>query len=175
MKHLLLVTLLCPFLASAADALKPLDVKLGLWESTTTSQASGMPPYPKEAMAKLTPEQRARIEAAMKAEQAKGPQSHTTKSCLTAEQLKSMMGFGDDEKMSCKRTVLRSNSRFQDLQFNCGQGGVAMNGEMHIEAADSGNVKGTAQFNSAGGGNTMVGKMTFTAHWLGTDCGSLKK
>ena len=175
MKPLLLITLICPFLASAADPLTPLDVKLGLWESTTTSQSSGMPPIPEAALARLTPEQRAKMEAAIKAQQAKRPQSHTRKSCLTADELKSMMGFGDDQKNSCKRTVLRSNARIQDLHFDCGQAGMATGGDMHIEATDSENVKGTIQINAAGGGNSMASKTSFTAHWLSSDCGALKK
>src|SRR5271170_8464285 len=44
----------------AADEIQPLDVKLGLWETTWTSQSAGQVPIPPEAMANLTPEQRAK-------------------------------------------------------------------------------------------------------------------
>jgi hypothetical protein len=45
--------------AWAADNVQPLDVKLGLWESTTTMEHSGAPPIPAEVLARLSPEQRA--------------------------------------------------------------------------------------------------------------------
>jgi hypothetical protein len=46
----------------AADAIK-LDVKLGLWETTNTFQTSGMPQVniPPDALARMTPEQRAKV------------------------------------------------------------------------------------------------------------------
>ena len=46
-------------LAHAADSIK-LNVKPGLWEFSSAGQANGMPPIPDEALARLTPEQRAR-------------------------------------------------------------------------------------------------------------------
>ena len=60
MKNVSLLTLallLYPLASWSADELKPLDVKPGLWETTMTSQMSGMPPIPPEALARLTPEQ----------------------------------------------------------------------------------------------------------------------
>ncbi|HTE88846.1 MAG TPA: hypothetical protein VK639_07845 [Terriglobales bacterium] len=51
----------------AADKLQPLNVKTGLWETTTTRITSGEIPIPAEMLARLTPEQRAKMEARMKA------------------------------------------------------------------------------------------------------------
>lgn len=44
--------------APAADN-TPLKVKPGLWEMTSDSERSGAPPIPPEALAKMSPEQRA--------------------------------------------------------------------------------------------------------------------
>ena len=49
----------------AADKLTPLNIKEGLWEMTVTHSMTGMPAIPPETLAKMPPEQRARIEAAM--------------------------------------------------------------------------------------------------------------
>jgi hypothetical protein len=38
----------------------PLDVKTGLWESTTVMNMGGLPPIPQEMLDKMTPEQKAR-------------------------------------------------------------------------------------------------------------------
>jgi hypothetical protein len=35
------VAAFCPFISYATDTIRPLDVKLGLWESSTTSEMSG--------------------------------------------------------------------------------------------------------------------------------------
>ena len=42
--------------------IQPLNVKPGLWETTATYKRSGASPIPSEALAKLNPEQRARLE-----------------------------------------------------------------------------------------------------------------
>ena len=48
-------------LAATTVTAAPLDVKLGLWESTVTTEASGAPPMD---LSSLTPEQKARVKAA---------------------------------------------------------------------------------------------------------------
>src|SRR5271167_782538 len=53
----------------AADNISPLNAKEGLWEVTVTHSMSGMPAppnIPPDALAKLPPDQRARIEGMMK-------------------------------------------------------------------------------------------------------------
>ena len=49
---------------------QPLDVKTGQWESTMTGQTTGMPPIPDDVLNRMTPEQRAKIQAAMQAREA---------------------------------------------------------------------------------------------------------
>jgi hypothetical protein len=49
-------------LAQAADFVRP-NIKLGLWEVTNNPQVSGQIPIPEDQLAKLSPEQRAKIEA----------------------------------------------------------------------------------------------------------------
>jgi hypothetical protein len=159
----------------AADNVTPLDVKLGLWESKSTSQTSGAPPIPESMLKSLSPEQRAKFEAMAKAREAKGPQSHTQQTCVTKEMLTKALDFGGKEQENCTSTVLRSSSRAQDVRFTCTYGNMKGNGEFHIQAADSEHVTGTTTVTSEGGGNAMNVKASFTAHWVSADCGALKK
>src|SRR5690348_1514873 len=69
----------------AADPV-PMDVKTGEWETTTTTKISGfqIPPLPEEQLARMPPDQRARLEAIMK--QATN-RTTTVKGCLKKEDL----------------------------------------------------------------------------------------
>jgi hypothetical protein len=68
--------------------------------------------------------------------------------------------------------------------------GMKSTGTIHMEAIDSEHVNGTSQMDAAGGRNNMNVKIrraatrehrkcalsgSFTAHWLGSDCGAMKK
>ncbi len=70
----------------AAD-MTPMNVKTGQCESTITSETSGQLPIPQEMLDKLTPEQRAKMEAAMKARGGQGDCTTTYKRCVTNEDL----------------------------------------------------------------------------------------
>jgi hypothetical protein len=161
------VVLTCASAAFPADKIQPLDVKLGQWETTTTSQVSGAPPIPADAMARLTPEQRARMEAAMN----RAPHTQTRKSCLKKEDLEKGATFGQDRK-NCARTVLTSTSSKMDVRLQCDEGdGMKTNATLKVEALNSENVKGAVEAESSGGGNKMNMKSNFTAKWLGPVCG----
>ncbi len=157
----------------AANTVQPLDVKLGLWETTTVSQVSGMPPISPEMMARMTPEQKAKMEAMMKQRQAQGPQTHTTKKCVTKEDL-GKGGWFDKEDQDCTKTVLTSTSHKLDVKLECTKGGGKQSGTLHIEAMDSGNVKGTMQMSATNGTNTMNVNSTMSSKWLGSACGDVE-
>ena len=80
----------------AADTITPLDVKLGQWESTMTSETTGLPPIPQELLDRLPPEQRAKMEERLKANASKGPKTTVNKSCLKKEDLDKALSFGSD-------------------------------------------------------------------------------
>ena len=82
------VALLWPAITLPAQDIRPLDAKVGLWESSTTTEMSGrampaMPQIPEAALARMTPEQRAKMEAMMKSRAGGTPM--TTKVCITKE------------------------------------------------------------------------------------------
>lgn len=170
------VILLAP-LASWADDIKPLDVKLGLWESTMTNQMSGMPPIPEEVLARLSPDQRAKMEAAMKARGAAGAQPRVTKSCLTKDTLAKAMTFGSEDNGACKRTVISSSSSKEEIRFECtdARTNVKSTGNLHLEALNSENIKGASQMSSGDGTHNMNMQISFSSKWLSADCGDVGK
>ncbi len=174
-KLTLAITLLLPLACLAADDFKPLDVKPGLWETTITTQAKGIPPAPPEIMAKLTPEQRARTEAAAKARGGVGQQTRLMKSCLTADDLKKPFAINDDAHAACKRTVVSSSGTKEDVHFECTKGQVRSVGDIHVEAVSPESTKGSSQYSSGDGAHKMDAKVTFTGRWLGADCGAFTK
>lgn len=169
---LLALILLCASSAWAADKVN-LNVKLGLWEVTTTSTMSGMPPIPADALAKLSPEQRAQFEQSMKGTMSGTPKTSTRKSCETKEKFDKQTMFNDKDK-SCTHTILTSTSTTLETRMHCSMEGTTSDGTMRIDAITPENVKGAVDMNTAGSGQNMKMKMNFTARWLGADCGSVK-
>ena len=175
MRKLILLSAIClgaELLLTAGGQYQPLNVKTGLWETSWTSSFSGRPPIPTEMLEKMTPEQRARFEAAMNRMASQAPKSRTTKSCLTKEKLDSDP-FSEKDK-SCTETVLASTGSKMEVREVCTHENAKTDVTVHIEAADSEHVKGTVKSNTSGGGNTMNVNGTFTSKWLGSACGDTK-
>lgn len=147
----------------------PLDVKLGLWETTTQTNISGQLPVSPDQMANLTPEQRARIEQAMKASSGK---PMTYKSCLTKEKLD--RGYGFDNHKECRHNLVTSNAHNIEVQMSCTEKqGEKINVLVKVEAVSSTDVKGTTHMTMEGGGRTMSSDGSLTSKWISSDCGSV--
>jgi len=157
----------------AADTVQPLDVKLGLWESTSTMERSGAPPIPDEVLARLTPEQRAKIEERAKASAQQGPKTTTRKNCVKKEDLDKAMAFGNDDK-TCHRTVLASSSSKLEFRMECGAGTMKSNGTVRIEVVSADHVKGSIQMNIGEGTRSMKMNSTIESKWLGPVCEASK-
>ncbi len=144
------------------------NVKTGLWETTVTVERSGVPPIPAEVLARLTPEQRARLE------ERTGGKATVRKHCLKREELDKPLAFGNDEKekSSCNRTIVTSSRSKQEFRIECTSGGMKQNGTVRIEAVDSENVKGSTQMSVANGTHTMNVNATFNGKWIGAACES---
>jgi hypothetical protein len=95
MKPRILLCLIAAGLPALASADK-IDVKTGLWETTSTMDMTGIPRMPAiqpETLAKMPPEQRARIEA-MTARSITAGSDRKSQSCLTEKELEH--GFKPD-------------------------------------------------------------------------------
>lgn len=173
-------TLRLAFLAVVAFALalalprpaaaQKLDVKMGLWEATTTSQMAGAPPID---TSKLSPEQRAKMEAAMAASMKMAAKPHTFKHCLTKEKMGK--GLFQQEKDNCKQTVITDTSTELAFKFVCAGGdGETTTGEWHFQATSPESVKGTGHMTFGKGGQSMTSTSDITAKWMADSCGNVK-
>ena len=158
--------------AWAADNVAPLDVKPGQWETTVTIARNGAPPIPPDVLAKMSPEQRAMIEARMKAGMNLGPQTHVAKHCVTREDMARAFAPNED-KQSCTRTVLSSTSSSQDFRVDCASSGMTAIG--HIEAVDSEHLRGKVKSTTTQSGQTTTSETTIFSKWLGAACPEKKQ
>jgi hypothetical protein len=160
-------------LPCAAAGGEALDVKLGLWETTSTVEMTGLPPIPPQALANMPPEQRAQMEAMMKSVGAQGPRTVTDKSCVTKESLQDAFKVEEKGDASCKRTIVNQTRTQQDVHIECpGEG--QRSGDFHLTAVNNENITGNMQMAGSGGGNTMNMNMQMSGKWLGADCGKVK-
>jgi len=162
------LTILCCSTLWAAD-LHALDVKTGEWETTVTGQMTGVPSIPPEALARLTPEHRAKVESAMGA---RGAKPLVSTHCTTNETLKQAWNTGQITK-TCTTSLTTSSSTKQEVHMECNQNGTKTTGTVKVEAVDSEHIRGSFQMTAAGdaaGGHAMSMNYTFTSKWLGAAC-----
>jgi hypothetical protein len=165
-RMLLVLTFAAGFAAWAADY-HPLDIKPGQWETTITTDMNGPPPVPPEVLARLTPEQRAKIE-----ERTKSLSGRTTthKGCLTKEKLDKPQLFGNEQK-SCTYNIKTSTSNAQEIQVECANEKMKSNGTVRIQALDSENVKASVHMTMTFGDKTSEINSSWTSKWVGETCG----
>ncbi|HJT69802.1 MAG TPA: DUF3617 domain-containing protein [Terriglobales bacterium] len=151
-----------------------LNVKPGLWEQTLNVKVSGEAPLPPEALSRLTPEQRARMEERMKANSAAHTRTTTEKHCLTEEELRKHEFLGSGEGKECTSTITTSTSTTAKGTISCETQGITMTGALEIIAPDPEHANGSWHATSNGGGHTMNVDSTFSSKWLGSSCGDVK-
>jgi hypothetical protein len=157
--------------AWAGDKFEALKVKPGLWETTSTITRDGEMPIPAEFLSQMSPEQRANLEARMKANSAQNTKSRTYKSCETKEKLQ-QAPFIDVKECSLK--IMRSTSRKAELKISCQSEGVKSSGDMLVEALSPEIVKGAGHMTVRGGDHSMNMNTTLSSKWLGSSCGEVK-
>lgn len=160
----------------AADKITPLHVKLGLWENTVTHSMTGMPAMPAippDTLAKMPPEQRARIEAMMKQGGMGGPATNVSKYCITQEKIDKQTAF-DVTQQTCTRTIVSSTGSRLEMKIHCEQKQAISDGTVVVEATSDESTKGTVHLVTNAAGRNMNVDMTFSSKYLGPDCGDVK-
>jgi hypothetical protein len=151
------------------QAAEPMDLRLGLWETTVTTNMSGSP-MPEAALKQMSPEQRARLEAMMKSREAQGPKSHTTRSCLTKEKLnRPFEKQGETGNNKCTNTVVKATRTVQEYKIQC-TGPDAHSGVMHMEAQSPERFRSTVKMSSP----RSTINVELNGRWVGADCGKEK-
>lgn len=150
-------------MAGLAWAAEPLNIKPGLWEMSTTTQMSGamMPP---DILARMPPEQRARMEAMLK-QRGVGPgaKPNINKTCVTREDLlRGSVRAEREQDKNCQYRVVTQTATHMETHFHC-TGDPARDGEMKMEAVSPDEFKGAIQVSTPNGKvNVML-----HGHWLG--------
>jgi len=163
------IALSCSFAAWAAD----FDIRPGLWEMTTTVQVSGMPPIPN--LDQMSPEQRARIEAAMKG--VAGAHTNTNKSCVTKEGIEQAIAKANSNRgASCAPKITNMTASQVDMHIDCTQasGQGKTSGDINITRVDPEHIKGSGSMKSGNSARTMDMKWTMTGAFVSSDCGNVK-
>lgn len=155
-----------PALASAAS----LNLKPGLWQIHSNMKRSGTPPIPDSVLAKLSPEQRTKLEAALKARLEKQPSESVTKTCITKEQLAKKIPMDPAARnKACKSTLVKSSSSMQMIHVVC-SGPQSVVGDWTVQAIDSKSMMGTIDMKISAGTKTMTMNGKFDGKWLQASC-----
>lgn len=157
----------------AQEKVTPLNVKTGLWQSTTTIAVIGTLGLPPEMEAKLTPEQKARIEAARSHSAAGQPHTTTHKGCVKQEDLtRDPFNAGrNNEQMTCKENLVRSTSSDADVELTCSDPrGNTSDFRITFHAIDQEHVTGTGHGNVNMYGHTMKSDWKMQSQWIQASC-----
>jgi uncharacterized protein DUF3617 len=158
-------------LVQAAEYTKP-NIKPGLWEVTVTPKMSGEMPIPDDQLAKMTPDQRAKIEAMMKGA---GSKPHVYKDCMTPEKI--AKGFemerGADEQ-ACKRNVISSTASELTLHDECNHTNRKTVSDVHFEFKSGTQLSGKLHIVTTASGKSMTVDSTVEGKFVTVSCGAVK-
>jgi len=148
------------------------NARAGLWENASTTIVEvGLPPN--VPTAKLSPEERAKIERGLAPWGGK-PVTTSERMCMSAETLDvwDRYGTGTGAAADCKRTVLQQTPQRLKMALVCGGG--TSTGDADFTAVGTDRVVGkiTMLTKSERGDSKLNVQME--SRWVGADCGSLK-
>lgn len=149
-----------PLLASAAEQL---NVKPGLWEITSVTRMSGVPPLPRELMDKMTPQQRAEMAA-----EASAPSKDTSRECITQKDLERPFQSASTE--DCKQTIVTTTRTSQKARLVC-SGEHQGSGMLRIATPTPETMNGTLDLKVGEGADAFTIKGQLSGRWLDADCG----
>jgi hypothetical protein len=154
--------------AVTAGSAEKLNVKLGLWEMTSLTRMSGMPPLPKEVMDKMTPQQRAEMIARIKEAQAEEPEPEVSSECITQEDLDKPFASADTE--NCTQTIVRTTRNTQEIRLAC-TGKTKGSGLFRVTTPTPETMTGELDQKVGEGTEVMSINGKIKGRWLGADCG----
>lgn len=168
----LLLAVVC--VAQAADYVKP-NIKPGLWEVRHTPQVKGEMPIPEDQLAKMTPQQRQRVQAAMKAGMSNAAKPHVYKECMTPEKIARALDLDrGSQDSSCKRAIVTSSPSELRLHDDCTRPDGKSVTDVHVRIEGTTRLTGTVDVVMSSGGKTMAVNSKLSGKWLSTDCGAVK-
>lgn len=146
------------------------NVKTGAWEITTTTTSTGSV-LPAEALAKMPPEQRAKIEQAMQARSGK-PTTRVDKHCVAQKDLDEDRLFESTNDSHCTRRVVTKSATRIVLEQTCAAP-QASKATITIEAQSPDSFTTTVDMARTGGDWKM--HLDSRGRWLGASCAGIEK
>jgi len=167
-------SLLLAFCCLAGAAVRAQDlpatppVKMGLWESSITSNIGGIT-IPPEVAAKLQ---------AMGRQVPGGPHTTVTQSCMTKEEwAKSIEKMNNSKETQCTYTNKSFTSSKFSFDMSCtSERGSVFTGHFEMLVDDPEHTHGSAHMKGEGGpnGQPMTIDTTLSSHYVSGDCGDVK-
>jgi hypothetical protein len=167
MAGLTLVGIFCGGLVAQPNRMKP-----GLWEATSLinmGDATSM--IPEDRLAKMTPEQRAQIQAMVKQSVA-SPMA--TKLCYTKEQIEKGLNYNLERAGTCTSKTISSTGARQVSEISCDNGRTKTTGTVTMESTDPEHYTGLVQMKTTMNGQNRDMTVKLTGKWLASDCGDVK-
>ncbi len=154
----------------------PITLKLrpGLWEMTSQGENSGALPMPAEALARLPPDRRAKMEAALAASRARAAKPHVSRQCITAESLQRGIDLDEKRGRDCQERVISSSSSDMDIQVECKGPRLTSSGNVHFTATGAERLNGTINMKISDGAQNMTMRRVIEGRWIAADCGGVK-
>jgi hypothetical protein len=155
--------------ASFAADVTPLDVKAGEWETTMVMQGAGpaAAAIRPETLARMSPEQRAQMEAALK--EAGKPTTSVARKCIKKEDLSQPLALGPS-RPNCKANLVSSSRTKQEVHMECAEKGATSVGTVHVEAANPETIKFDMQITTTLNGRSSTITSNATSKWIGATC-----
>jgi hypothetical protein len=142
-------------------------MKTGLWQETMVTTTTGTMALPPELAAKMTPEQLAKLQAAVT--NGGAPRTITYKKCVTKDDL--TKDPFSDPKEKCTWEKLTSDGSKGEAKGTCSlndMGKMDINFKWELPGSDT--LKGTGTMAVTMNGHTMTSNATLTGKWLGATC-----
>jgi hypothetical protein len=162
----LLPLAVCAALPFAAGGQDRLDIRTGTWEITATTHMSGTP-LSNEMLSKMTPEQRAEVQAAMREEAAKGPQTEVSRECITPEEVERPFASADLE--NCTQQIVRTTRTTQEARLQC-TGEYKGSGLLRVTASNPQTMTATLELSAGDGPTPFTIKAQMKGRWLAAAC-----
>lgn len=154
----------------AAQAQTPLPIRAGLWQVRIESEVNGQKaPDMAERMKSMTPETRAKMEAAMKQRGMDPASNGGTKACYSGEMIE--RGRLSELTGGCKIDFGSRSSTSWKWHYSCPQLATEGDSEAIFSSPENYVVKSSSVTN---GSKARTSTTTITAKWLAADCGDLK-
>ena|SRR5882672_6965034 len=148
-----------------------LNAKTGAWQLTVTTLTSGNP-LPADVLAKMPPDERAKVEEAMKARAGK-PSTETFKTCITQADLnQNRMIRSEDDDSNCKKKVLSHTSTKHVITQTCPPP-RASSGQATIEAKTPESIVASIDTIQADGNGKI--RVDIKGRWLGVSCEGIEQ